>query len=318
MISQPLIILSIIYSLIGFSLFSSNLDAKISDFYSKENVSAVSAADTPIIEGPSKILLPVISPTSKPQILARNYALFDADSGKFLVGKNENQPVPIASTTKIMTAVVALENYSLDDVVTVPEIATQQIPTLVHLRVGEKISVGELLRCMLIQSGNDSAMAIASHLDGGSNNFQPFVDKMNQKAKELGMMETEYFDPAGLNDGGHSTASDLAKIARYAMQNSTFRQIVSTKEYTATNVSKTNFHLLENSNRLITTYDYPGAIGVKTGFTDLASHCLVAAATQNGHTLISIVLGTYANTATASADESRKLLDFGFANTSWK
>lgn len=314
---KPLIALSVIFNLIGFSLSSTKTDQKLADFYSNENSSKVMASDQLI---PINILsLPNIRLGSpKVNILAKEFILIDGGSGATLNSKNPDARVPIASTTKIMSAVVALENYNLDDVVTVPLKATQQIPTLVNLRSGEKITVSELLHCLLIKSGNDSAYAIGSFMDkSDSTDIAPFVDKMNEKAKELRMLDTKFQDPAGLSDDGYSSAHDLGIITRYALLNPTFREVVTTQKYVATNTSKTIFHQLENSNRLVTTYQYPGAIGVKTGFTDAASHCLIAAATRNNHTLIAVVLGTYADTASASADEARKLLDWGFTNVVW-
>lgn len=255
-------------------------------------------------------------------IYAKYFILQDADTGEIYAKKDENTQVPIASTTKIMSAIVALENYNLDDVVDVKAASTMQnpaiIPTVVNLRVGEKITVFELLNCMLIQSGNDSAYALASLMDEtNSGGIDLFVNKMNEKAQNLGLKNSNFKDPAGLNDEGYSTASDLAIITRYALKNLIFLKIVGTTEYTATNVTKTIFHPLVNSNRLVNEYSYSGAIGVKTGFTNKASHCLVGAVTRDEHTLISVILGTNADTVTASANESVKLLDWGFSNIIW-
>ena len=319
MIAKPLIILSLICNLIGFNMSAAKTDQKLADYSARENSVAVSASDT-TLKIPAILDLPTIKIGSKsPSILTKEYILVDGDKGTVFAKKNSTTHVPIASTTKIMSSIIALENYQLSDVVTVSAKAPQQIPTVVNLRVGEKITVSELLHCMLIQSGNDSAYAVGAFMDpsGSDSDYQPFVDKMNAKAKELGMTNTHYMDPAGLNDSGYSSATDLATITRYALQNPTFRNIVDTQNYVATNTTKTIFHPLVNSNRLVTTYQYPGAIGVKTGFTDAASHCLVGAATQNYRTLIAIILGTYSNTASASADEARKLLDWGFTNVVW-
>ncbi|MEI8060914.1 MAG: D-alanyl-D-alanine carboxypeptidase family protein [Candidatus Berkelbacteria bacterium] len=319
MISKPLIAISIICNLVGFNLSSGKFDQKIADSYSRESFTSAEASDQQLVL-PKILDLPDTKINSpKANILTKNYSLVDGETGAVLLSKNPNTHVPIASTTKIMAAVVALENYKLDDVVTVPLKATQQIPTVVNLRSGEKISVSELLHCLLIKSGNDSAYALGAFMNktGDNEGYQIFVDKMNAKAKELGMNDTHYMDPAGLSDDGYSSAADLATITRYALKNPTFREIVDTQNYVATNTTKTIFHPIENSNRLVTSYQYPGAIGVKTGFTDAASHCLVGAATRNNHTLIAVILGTFANTAPASADEARKLLDWGFTNVVW-
>ena len=144
-----------------------------------------------------------------------------------------------------------------------------------------------------------------------------FVAKMNEKAKELGMSNAHYDDPAGLSVESVASAYDLFIVTKYALRNKVFREIIAKKEYVASNTSKTIFHQLKQSNRLV-TQDYWGAIGVKTGFTPEAGHCLVGAATREGHTLISIVLNTFSNTADASAIESKRLLDWGFQNTEWQ
>lgn len=316
MITKSLVALSIVLNLIGFNLSASKTDTKIANSLTSEDLQSVHAGNNLVV--PPLSSLPKINESApKVSINSKNFSLVDGETGVELAGKNQFTEVPIASTTKIMTAIVALENYQLNDVVTVPQAATTQTPTVVFLRTGEEISVSELLHCLLIKSGNDSAYTLASFMDKTGQGTAPFVAKMNEKAAELAMQNTHYFDPAGLSDDGHSTAHDLAIITRYALLNPTFRQIVSTQKYVAANTTKTIFHTLENSNRLITTYQYPGAIGVKTGFTYAASHCLVAAAERNGHTLVAVVLGTYADTPNASADEARKLLDFGFANVAW-
>ena len=316
MIEKSLVALSLVCNLVGFNLSAGKTDTKLAEFYSKEDYQKASASN--FLNAPDPTILPKTKENAaKAYINTKNYALIDGETGTELLGKNQYDHVPIASTTKIMTAIISLENYSLDDIVTVPREATVQTPTVVNLRTGEKITVSELLHCLLIKSGNDSAFALATHLNNSEDDIKPFVEKMNQKAKELGMKDTVYQDPAGLSDEGFSTASDLGVITRYALLNPTFREIVTTEKYVATNTTKTIFHQLENSNRLVTSFDYPGAIGVKTGFTYAASHCLIGAAERNGHTLIAVILGTYVDSADASAIEARKLLDWGFGNVIW-
>jgi D-alanyl-D-alanine carboxypeptidase (penicillin-binding protein 5/6) len=267
---------------------------------------------------PDILPLPTIKANAPKAVAnATDYILVDANSGTILAGKNENVQVPIASTTKIMTATIALENYKLDDIATISSTATSQVPSVAYLQTGEQITIENLLNCMLIPSGNDAAYAVAEHMSGDTGGTAKFVAKMNEKAKELGMTDTHYEDPAGLNSAGYSSPYDLYLITKYALQNPVFRQIVGRSSYTAKNVTGTIYHSLKQSNRLVTDF-YPGAIGVKTGFTDEAGHCLVGAATRNGHTLISIVLKTYSTTPSASADEAERLLTWGFANTSWQ
>ena len=317
MIAKSLLILTIIYNMLGFNLVAKSGDEKVADFLAKEDYQSAEAGYSTSL--PAIATLPKVkSNAPKAVINSKNFALVDGETGELLNSKNGDQKVSIASTTKIMTAIVALENYQLSDVITVPQQATTQTPTVVFLRTGEQITVLELLHCLLIKSANDSAYALAAYMDqSDAPNVTTFVEKMNQKAGELGMTSTHYMDPAGLSDEGQSTAIDLATVTRYALQNPLFRQIVTTEDYVATNTTKTIFHQLENSNRLVTTYDYPGAIGVKTGFTYAASHCLVGAAKRGDHTLIAVILGTYVDTPSASADEAKDLLDWGFANVVW-
>ncbi len=262
---------------------------------------------------------PKVKPNSyKTPIHAKHYLLADPDSGVILSKQAYKDHVPIASTTKIMTAVVALENYELEEVVTVSEMASNQIGAEVHLRSGERIDVKNLLKSLLINSGNDAAYALAERMNNeGESGIEKFVEKMNEKAKALGMDDTKYEDPAGLNIDGYSSAFDLFLVTKYALKNPIFAGIVKSERDSARNEDGTIWHELKNSNRLVSEYHYPGAIGVKTGYMPEAGHCLVGAVKREGRTLIAIVLNTYADTPSASADESRKLLDWGFDNTVW-
>lgn len=269
---------------------------------------------------PDIMSLPQIRPgASKPSANAKYYLLADLDSGKILAQKDQHKRVPIASTTKIMTAVVALEKYNLDDVVTISEKAAYQIGADTYLRPGEKITVENLLNCLLIKSGNDSAYALAEHMnESGETGIEKFVSAMNIRAKDLGMKNTEYHDPAGLDVTGYSSAYDLFLITKHALKNKTFREIVKKDKEAVTNVEGNIWHQLDQSNRLVGEYKYPGAIGVKTGYMPEAGHCLVGAAEREGHTLVAIDLYTYSDTPSASADEAKRLLDWGFANVRWQ
>jgi serine-type D-Ala-D-Ala carboxypeptidase (penicillin-binding protein 5/6) len=317
MILKPLIVFSLILNLVGLNLSADGLDLKVAENYSKEDYQTAKASDPVIFQ--NKSITPFLETNhEKAYINSKNYSLIDGQTGVEIIGKDSEQRVPIASLTKIMTAIIALENYQLDDIVTVPYEATVQIPTVVYLRTGEQITVSELLHCLLIRSGNDAAYAMATFMDK-ENESDPglFIEKMNQKTRLLGLENTRFFDSAGLSDEGYSTAKEIGVITRYALLNPVIKEIIKTAKYVATNTSKTIFHQLENSNRLITTYQYPGAIGVKTGFTYAASHCLVGAAERDGNQLIAVILGTHVHSPTASATEARNLLDWGFANVNW-
>lgn len=311
-----LLICSIVFETIGFSGISKKIDQTILAS-SADALSVVASENQALPEIPLRPRVRAGAPAEN--IFARNYLLAEADSGAVLAKQDQHEQVPIASTTKIMTAVVVLENYNLDDVVTVSPRAASQIGALINLRSGENITVRNLLNGLLIQSGNDTAYALAEHMNGsGEQGIGKFVGKMNEKALSLGMINSDYRDPAGLDTTGYSSAYDLFLVTKYALKNPVFAEIVRTKERTVYNTAGTIAHTLKNSNRLVGEWDYPGAIGVKTGYMPEAGHCLVGAAKRGDTLLISIVLKTNADTPTASAEESRKLLDWGFENIIWE
>lgn len=264
--------------------------------------------------------------SSNPDIKARYVALFDVDSGAMLYGSNENEKVPIASVTKIMSAVISLENYKLEDIVSISKQAATINGSVIMLRTDEKITVKSLLEGLLIQSGNDAAHALAEHYSTILNYpaspeeaTTEFVKAMNKKAQDLELSDTKYLDPAGLDDNGYSSARNQGILISYALRNSTFKSIISTPESIIASVDGKITHKIDNSNRLVKQeMYYPGIIGGKTGFTPTAGHNLVTAAVRDGHTLVAVIISTYdtKNTA-ASAIEARKLLDWGFNNFNW-
>lgn len=316
MIAKSLLILAIVFRLLHINSLADRFDNSILKAEQGNKNSALASQQLPL---PFISKSPTVSRfADKPEILAQSYLLADLESGTTILKSNPKEKLPIASTTKIMTAIIALENYKLDDVITISGQAAYQAGADSFLTVGEKITVKELLYCLLVKSGNDSAFALAEYANGTyENGVIKFVAMMNQKAKRLGMASTEYRDPAGLDVTGYSTAYDLFLVTKYALNNTTFSRIVSTKEYIAKSADGQIWHKLENSNRLVNEYNYPGAIGVKTGYMPEAGHCLVSAAERDGHTLIGVVLHTSLDTASASADESKKLLDWGFTNVKW-
>lgn len=271
---------------------------------------------------PSDLDIPpeVINDKFQPNVYANSYILVDVDSFYPLSEKNSRASVPIASTTKILTAIIVLENYNLSDIVTISQNAASQIGDDVALATNEKITVENLLYILLIKSGNDSAMALAEfYRDGGKDEF---MKKINEKANYLGMKDTKLLDPAGLDDNGKSTAYDLAIVASYAMRNKKFAEMVNTTEKTVSSIDGRFNHQLKTSNRLVNPDEQqlylPYANGVKTGYTPNAGHCLVSSAVKDDHQLIGVVLNTYESTITASAEESNKLLEWGFDNFRWK
>ena len=270
---------------------------------------------------------PVLTKTA-PAFAARHYVLYDVDSNEFLIQKDADTPVPLASTSKIMTTLITIEQGDLDAVTTVNAKAAAIIGSTAGLRTNERLTVRSLLYCALLQSGNDAAFSLANYMgssaigDDTHTDFDTavshFVAIMNQKSHDLGLTTFSFDDPSGLSEKNVGSAHDMALLAKDALQNSTFKAFVSTPEKTVTSVDGTLTHELKNSNRLVGEWQYQGAIGVKTGFTPEAGHNLVAAATRSGHTLIAVVFNTYSSTVTASAEVARDLLDFGWQSIEWR
>jgi D-alanyl-D-alanine carboxypeptidase (penicillin-binding protein 5/6) len=226
--------------------------------------------------------------------------------GRELWAREPDGQRAMASTTKIMTAVVVLENANLNDVVTVDRQAAMVGQSSMGLTQGEKLTVGELLKGVLVQSGNDAATLIAEHVGGTTDNF---VKMMNDKAKALDLLNTHYVNPHGLDAKGHYTsAADLTSLARYAMRIPAFRQTVGT--YTVRVRSDRYTHTLVSHNSLLRSYK--GAEGIKTGWTDNAGYCVVFAAKRQGVELIGTVMG--ASSEVSRAQQAAKLLDWGFAH----
>lgn len=300
--------------LISSNYFVSADNPRNSQKIAGENLNLPEPVKEAIVRPPEKS-----SDVTDPQIYAKAAVLIDVESAYVMFAKNAEEKIPIASTTKIMTALVVLEDFAdhLNDVVTItyPMIAVEGSD--IQLRIGEKITVESLLKGLLIMSGNDTAFALATYFGGK----EAFVNKMNEKAVFLGLKNIHYHDPAGLSEESSSTAQELAIVASYAMRNQQFAQMVRTAETTITSADGTIIHELKSSNRMLKPeeqYYYPNAIGIKTGFTNEAGHCLVSAAEKDGHMILGVILNTNENSVTASARESRKLLEWGFSNWTWK
>jgi D-alanyl-D-alanine carboxypeptidase (penicillin-binding protein 5/6) len=239
------------------------------------------------------------------QINASAAVLIDAGTGETIYEKNPHIHMAPASTTKIMTAIIAIEHGDLEHEVKISANAASTPGSSMRLRRGEKYSLHQLLYGLLLPSGNDAATAIAEYIAGSE---VKFAGLMNEKAKELGMADTHFKNASGLPAEGHySTAYDLALLARYALENPVFAAIVQTK-FTSVPVSRSKVKKpLTNHNKLL--WQYPYTTGIKTGYTRKAGRCLVASATQKETSLISVVLksGTMYN-------DSISLFNFGFKN----
>ena len=217
---------------------------------------------------------------------AKSSILADAESGRIIYSKNARQKLGMASTTKIMTAIVALENSSLDEIVTVSYAAASTEGSSMYLKAGEKIKMESLLYGLMLNSGNDAATAIAEHIGKSTDEF---AELMNEKAEKIGLKDTHFSNPHGLDNEQHySTAYDMAMLARYAMKNEKFREIVSSKKKTVEKDGIPNSRYLTNHNRLLGMYEY--CTGIKTGFTKSCGRCLVSSAEKDGVKLIAVTL----------------------------
>ncbi|HHY34016.1 MAG TPA: D-alanyl-D-alanine carboxypeptidase [Firmicutes bacterium] len=251
---------------------------------------------------------PVLTvPVSRPELGLSCYAaiLMEWQSGKILYHRNGFTRMHPASLTKIMTALIALERGRLEEVVQVSEEAASQPGSTMYLREGDKFTLEDLLYGLMLNSGNDAAWAIAEHI--GNGDPREFFRMMNQRARQLGAINTRFSNPHGLTDPNHyTTAFDLALITRTALKHPFFKNLVATKEKDVIDARGDKTISLYNTNKLL--WLYLGTDGVKTGTTEAAGQCLVASATRNGMRLLAVVL--------ASGDrwsDAAILFDYGFS-----
>ena len=219
---------------------------------------------------------------------ARYALLMDADSKRVLYEKNGYEKAPMASTTKIMTLLIALENGNLEDTVTVSSYAAKMPKVHLGMKADEQYRLGDLLYSLMLESHNDTAVAIAEHI-GGS--VEGFAIIMNEKAEELGAYNTNFVTPNGLDAENHyTTAYDLALIASYAIENEQFLEIVNTSSYSFHEQTTGRSFTVNNKDQFLNSYS--GAIGIKTGFTGKAGYCFVGAAKRDEKRLVSVVLAS--------------------------
>ncbi|MBQ7279019.1 MAG: D-alanyl-D-alanine carboxypeptidase [Clostridia bacterium] len=247
--------------------------------------------------------LPLKTAEAQGSISAQGAVLIEAASGRLLYRKNETQRLPMASTTKIMTALLALEQGQLQDVITVPAEAAGVEGSSLYLSAGEQLTLEDLLYGLLMASGNDAAVAIALYVDGS---VAAFAQRMNERAAALGCTDTHFVTPNGLHDPEHyTTALDLSRIAAAAMQNATFQKMVSTQRYTTT--SGSHRRTFTTKNKVLTQIE--GGCGIKTGYTKKAGRCLCFAARREGMLLIGTVLH-----APDMWNDARLILEEGFSH----
>ena len=244
------------------------------------------------------------SSDTKPTINSRRYAIYDRLSGRCIYGKDENKQTAMASTTKIMSIIIVVENCNLSDTVTITAKSAGTGGSRLGLHTDDKITVIDLLYGLMLRSGNDAAVALAIHTAGS---IEQFADLMNQKAEEFGLTNTHFVTPHGLDNPDHyTTAYELAKITDYALKNETIAKIVKTKTATI-NINGSPMQI-NNTNELLGNVD--GVYGVKTGFTNNAGRCLVTSVKRGDIDLIIVVLG--ADTRKDRAKDSMKLTEYAY------
>ena len=240
-----------------------------------------------------------------PKISARSACLYDMDADSFIINKEMNTRLPMASTTKIMTALLAIELCELDATVTIPREAVGIEGSSVYLREGDEIKIKDLVYSVLLQSANDAATALAIYISGDERSF---ADLMNARAREIGLFNTCFENPHGLDSDNHyTTAHDLALLAATAVKNEAFLEIASTYRYRFDLSGATR--VLINHNKLIRAY--PDTYGVKTGYTKKSGRCLVSYASRNNKNLICVTLN-----APSDWSDHKNMLDYGFATSS--
>jgi len=272
-----------------------------------------------ILEKPAvhKTMLPYITPAPYPlnitgvypgqEITATGLVVLDLDSGIYLYKRNEEELLAPASTTKILTALVVLDHYDLDDIVTVRIV--QNNGQVMGLVPGERITVENLLFGALIHSGNDAAYALAEHFPGG---VDAFVAAMNEKAKDLMLTKSSFTNPVGFDDPNHKMSPmDLAALAAVALRNKVIAKMVAIPQITVSDVTHTYFHPLKNVNELLGKI--PGVGGIKTGWTEEAGENLVTLVERNGHRMILVVLKSQDRFG-----ETQQLIDWIFSNYQWQ
>lgn len=266
-----------------------------------------------ITEIPPDHITPTASSSPAPRLYASAACVMDADSGRILYGKCETSPLPMASTTKIMTCILALENGNMEDPVTFSSKAASMPKVRLGAGKGKTFLLGDLLYSLMLESHNDTAVAIAEHI---GDSVEGFAAMMNAKASELGMSQTNFVTPNGLDAEGHaSTPADMCRLASYACNNQTFLELIRTPSRTIRETNGKGSFSLTNHDAFLTSYK--GAIGIKTGFTNKAGYCFVGAARRDGLTLVSCVLGSgWPPNKSYKWADTKALMNLGFENFS--
>ncbi|GHO46477.1 D-alanyl-D-alanine carboxypeptidase family protein [Ktedonospora formicarum] len=280
----------------------------------------VGSSVTSLFAEPTPTPRPVLTVRGTPPVIGSKIAyLMDSDTGNMLANINGQTRVPMASTTKVMTAILTIDRANLNQIVTVTQKdvdeAVKNNGSNAQLVVGDKIRLKDMLYALMLPSGDDAAMAIAETVAGSQ---EKFVDLMNSYAKQLKLQNTHYINADGLtyvgpdgkaNPNHYTTGEDLVKLARYAMSNPLFAQIVELQRYILPASGEHHAYVWETTNNMLSSY--AGLTGIKTGFTGEAGYCLVFSAYSSGHRLIGAILG--AKDDVERVKDAKALLDWGFA-----
>jgi len=263
-----------------------------------------------------KELLPTPAPypvnrkiSSLSELTAESVIVLDLDSMATLYEKNPDHKHFPASTTKVMTALVVMDNFSLDQVLTASSSGIKVEGNTIKILPNEQMTVENLLYGLLVGSGNDAALLLSQNFPRGT---PAFVEAMNKKAQNLKLLNTHFTNPVGFDEEGHfSTAKDLARLAAVAIKNPVFSKIVSTPGIVITDVSGRNTHFLKNTNELVGRIE--GVVGVKTGWTENAGECLITLTERNGEKVLTVILGSKDRFG-----ETKKLIEWIFTNFTWQ
>ena len=278
------------------------------DQYTHPDISSERAVSLPEKE----IHIPATAETPPAPALQAKYAcVMDSSSGRTLYGKDMDMKAPMASTTKIMTAILVLESGRIEETVCASSYAASMPKVHLGMQKGYQYHLKDLLYSLMLESHNDSAVAIAEHMSGS---VQGFAEQMNQKAAELGMANTHFVTPNGLDAEDHySTASDMCRLAAYAIQNREFCALIQTKSHHFSTIDGKHNYSVSNKDAFLSYYE--GALGIKTGFTGKAGYCFVGAARRNDTTLTSCVLACgWPPNKSYKWTDTKKLMDYGFTN----
>ncbi len=260
-------------------------------------------------------IIPSQTPPPAPSLQASGACVMDTNTGRILYGKNESISLPMASTTKIMTCILALEHGNLSDSVTFSSKACRMPKVHLGASQGSAFTLEDMLYSLMLESHNDTAVAIAEHI-GGS--VEGFAAMMNAKAMELGLNLTNFVTPNGLDAQGHmSSPHDMCKLAAYAIQNQSFQTIIQTPAKTIHTTDGKSTFSLTNRDLFLTTYS--GALGIKTGFTNKAGYCFVGAASRDNLTLTSCVLASgWPPNKSYKWSDTKALMDYGFSHFTYR